>query len=186
MKTIARYLLQLLIIALPGLGNANINVGIGKTNITPPIGTSSAGYVERKGEGMHGVHDSLLAIALFIDNGEKQLALCSVDHLGFIYKIVQEVTQKIHAHSELKRWKVFIASPHTHSGGGSYLNIPGLGASLAGIYSLQTTQFYMDQTAEAIFQAYHHQVPVRLGIGYRKAKDLSRYRGLWPKNHLMI
>ncbi len=182
MKPIARYLLLLLIIALPNFGNATINVGVGKTNITPPIGTPSAGYTDRNGEGMQGVHDPLLAIALFIDNGEKQLALCSVDHLGFTYEMVQEITQKVHAHPELQGCEIFVASSHTHSGGGAHLNIPLVGASLAGTYSPQTTEFYIDQTVEAICQAYHHQVPAKLGIGYGKAKDLSQYRGLWPKN----
>ncbi len=180
MKYIARSLFLLL--ALPTIIFANINVGIGKADITPSIGTPSAGYTERKGEGMQGIHDPLLAIALFIDNGEKQIALCSVDHLGFTYEMVQEITQKIHSHPELKGCEIFIASSHTHSGGGAYLNIPVLGASLAGTYSPQTTQFYIDQTVEAILQAYHHQVPAKLGTGYGKAKTLSQYRGLWPKD----
>lgn len=182
MKTIACYLLLLLIIAIPNLGNANISVGIGKTNITPPIGTPSAGYTERKGDGMQGIHDPLLAIALLIDNEEKQIVLCSVDHLGFTYEMVQEITQKIHAHSELKGCEIFIASSHTHSGGGAHLNIPILGASLAGTYSPQTTQFYIDQTVEAILQAFHHQIPAKIGIGYGRAETLSQYRGLWPKD----
>lgn len=180
MKYIARSLFLLL--ALPTIIFANINVGIWKADITPSIGTPSAGYTERKGEGMQGVHDPLLAIALFIDNGEKQIVLCSVDHLGFTYEMVQEITQKIHTHPELKGCEIFIASSHTHSGGGAYLNIPVLGASLAGTYSPQITQFYIDQTVEAILQAYHHQVPAKLGIGYGKAKTLSQYRGLWPKD----
>lgn len=182
MKIVTRYLLLLLIVAIPTLGNATINVGIGKSNITPPIGTPSAGYTERKGEGMQGIHDPLLAIALFIDNGEKQLALCSVDHLGFTYEMVQEIIQKVHVHPELKECEIFIASSHTHSGGGAYLNIPGIGATLAGTYNPQTTQFYIDQTVEAILQAYHHQVSAKIGIGYGKTKDLSHYRGLWPKD----
>lgn len=182
MKTAARYLLLLLIVAIPTLSNAAINVGIGKTDITPPIGTPSAGYTERKGEGMQGIHDPLLAIALFIDNEEKQIVLCSVDHLGFTYEMVQEITKKIHTHTELKGCEIFIASSHTHSGGGAYLNIPVLGASLAGTYSPQTTQFYIDQTVEAIHQAYYHQIPAKIGIGYEKAETLSQYRGLWPKD----
>ena len=180
MKYLARCLFFLL--ALPTIIFANINVGIGKTDITPSIGTPSAGYTERKGEGMQGVHDPLLAIALFIDNGEKQITLCSVDNLGFTYEMVQEITQKIHTHPELEGCEIFISSSHTHSGGGAYLNIPVPGASLAGTYSPQTTQFYIDQTVEAILQAYHHQVPAKLGIGYGKAKTLSQYRGLWPKD----
>jgi hypothetical protein len=94
MKTVARYLLLLFVVAIPTLGTVAINVGIGKTNITPPISTPSAGYTERKGEGMQGVHDSLLAIALFIDNEEKQLVLCSVDHLGFTYEMVLDALSK--------------------------------------------------------------------------------------------
>lgn len=180
MQHIARFLFLLL--ALPAIMFAHINVGIGKTDITPSIGTPSAGYKARKGEGMQGVHDPLLAIALFIDNGEKQIALCSVDHLGFTYEMAQEITQKAHAYPELKKCEIFIASSHTHSGGGAYLNIPVLGASLAGTYSPQTTQFYIDQTVEAILEAYHHQIPAKLGIGYGKAKTLSQYRGLWPKD----
>lgn len=180
MEHIARCLFFL--IALPTIIFANINVGIGKTDITPSIGTPSAGYTERKGEGMQEVHDPLLSIALFIDNGERQIALCSVDHLGFTYEMVQEIIQKIHSYPELKECEVFIGSSHTHSGGGSYLNIPVLGASLAGTYNPQTTQFYIDQTVEAILQAYHHQTPAKLGIGYGKAKTLSQYRGLWPED----
>ncbi len=182
MKTIACYLLLLFFVAIPTDGNSALNVGVGKTNITPHFSTPSAGYTERKGEEMQGTHDPLLAIALFIDNGEKKIVLCSVDHLGFTYEMVQEITKKIHIHPELKGCEIFIASSHTHSGGGAYLNIPGLGASLAGTYNPQTTQFYTDQTAEAILQAYHHQVPAKLGIGYGKAKILSQYRGLWPKD----
>lgn len=170
------------ILMLGNLSFGGIKVGIGKTDITPPIGTPSAGYTERKGEGMQGVHDPLLTIALFIDNGEKQLVLCSVDHLGFTYEMVQEISQKVHAHPELKGCEIFIASSHTHSGGGAYLNIPILGASLAGTYNPQITQLYIDQTAESILQAYCHQIPAKVGIGYGKAKTLSHYRGLWPKD----
>lgn len=183
MKYVTRCLFFL--IALPTIIFANINVGIGKADITPPTGTPSAGYAERKGEGMQGVHDPLLAIALYIDNGKKPIVLCSVDHLGFPYEMVQEIIKKIHSHSELKGCEIFIASSHTHSGGGAYLNIPVLGASLAGTYNPQTTQFYIDQTVEAILQAYNHQVPAKIGIGYGKAKALSQYRGTWPKDIIL-
>jgi hypothetical protein len=157
MKAVARYLFFLIVIAVPTISFANVNIGIGKAGITPPIGTPSAGYTERKGEGMQGVHDPLLAIALFIDNGEKQIVLCSVDHLGLTYEMVQEITEKIHAYPKLKACEIFIASSHTHSGGGAYLNIPILGASLAGTYDLDTTEFYINKTADAVLQAYHNR-----------------------------
>lgn len=49
--------------------SSELHVGLGKTNITPLIGTPSAGYAERKGEGMEGVHDPLQSKVLFDDKG---------------------------------------------------------------------------------------------------------------------
>lgn len=182
MQILFYFCFVLCLLVLPSLGMATPYAGIGKTEITPPLGTPSAGYNERKGEGMEGVHDPLLAIALFIDNGEKKIVFCSVDHLGFTYEMVQEITKKIHNHPQLKECEIFVASSHTHSGGGAYLNIPLIGASLAGTYSEKTTQFYIDKTCDAILQAYKNQIPAKVGIGYGEAASLSQYRGTWPEN----
>lgn len=180
MGTFRRGLLLLLAIIIPTLCCAALNVGIGKADITPAIGTPSAGYAERKGEGMQGVHDPLLAIALFIDNGEKQIILCSVDHLGFTHEMVQDIIQQVHAVPQLKQSEIYIASSHTHSGGGAYLNIPLLGEGLAGPYNSEVTKFYVGRTVEAILQASQNLIPAKFGIGYGKAENLSTYRGLWP------
>lgn len=47
---------------------AAVQVGFGKTGITPTIGTLSAGYSDRKGKGMEDIHDPLLAIALYLES----------------------------------------------------------------------------------------------------------------------
>ena len=180
MKTIIRCLFFLFILITPILGSTALNVGIGKTDITPPIGTPSAGYMERNGEGMQGIHDPLLAIALFIDNGEEKIVFCSVDHFGFTYQMVQEIIQQVHREPLLVQCEIYIASSHTHSGGGAFLNIPLVGESLAGTYSPDVTKFYIEKTVEAIVQASQNPIPAKIGIGYGKAEDLSKYRGLWP------
>jgi len=180
MKNLCRNLFLIFVCINPVLGNAVLNVGIGKTEITPAIGTPSAGYADRNGEGMQGVHDPLLAIALFIDNDEKQIVLCSVDHLGFTYEMVQEITQQARALPQLKQCEIYIASSHTHSGGGAYLNIPVLGESLAGRYDPEARHLYVKKTAEAIIQASQNAIPSKIGFGYTKAQDLSQYRSSWP------
>lgn len=180
MKAILRCLFFLLLLIKPALGAAALTVGIGKTDITPPAGTPSAGYAERKGQGMQGTHDPLSAIALFIDNGEKKIVLCSVDHLGFTYEMVQEISRQVQSQPELAKCEIYIASSHTHSGGGAYLDIPLLGASLAGTYSPEVTSFYIEQTIDAIIQASKNPVPAKIGIGYGNVDGLSQYRGLWP------
>jgi hypothetical protein len=165
----------------PIFGSA-LSVGIGKTDITPPIGTPSAGYMERKGAGMEGVHDPLQAIALFIDNGEKQIAFCSVDNLGFNYEMIQAVINRVHQ-AGLERCEVYVGSSHTHSGGGGYLNIPVIGPALAGAYDAELTEFYIEKTSRAIIEASQTAIEGKIGIGYGKCREnLSKYRGKWPEN----
>ncbi len=170
----------LLIFLFPLLGNAAILAGIGKSDITPPKGTPSAGYSERQGKGMEGTHDPLLAIALFLDNGEKKIIFCSVDHLGFPYDMTQEIIQKVKKTPSLKDCEVYIGSSHSHSAGGAYLNIPLLGKSLAGDYNPDMTAFYIQGTVDACVKASQNTIPVKLGIGYGYAEDLSKYRGTYP------
>lgn len=179
MKTSAIILL-LFISLLPAFSFASLQVGVSKADLTPPIGTPSAGYMERHGQGMKGVHDPLEAISLFIDNGEKKMALCSVDHLGFTYEMVQEICQKVHQELGLEQCEIYIGSSHTHSGGGAYLNIPTLGKTIAGPFNQAVTQLYIDRTVEAIIKSSQDTVPAKIGIGYGKAENLSRYRAMWP------
>lgn len=179
MRFFSRFLFCLTLL-VSALSHATLYVGLGKMEITPAIGTPSAGYTDRQGAGMEGMHDPLLAIALFIDNGEKQLVLCSVDHLGFTHEMVQEITRQVHAVPELKSCEIYIASSHTHSGGGAYLNIPLVGESLAGAYNAEITAFYVTQTVKAILQASQDLKPAKIGIGYGEAQELSKYRASWP------
>ena len=157
---------------------ASLMVGVSKEEITPPINSPSAGYA--RNANMIEVHDPLWAMALFIDNGEKQIVLCSVDHLGFNYEMVQKVIEEVHLEEGLSNCEIYIASSHTHSGGGGYLNIPELGEQLAGPYDPNLVELYVKQTAKAIIQACKKPNLAKIGIGYGKAENISQYRGTWP------
>lgn len=181
MKFFYRAVFFLIAAIMPVLGNT-LEVGVGKADITPTMGTPSAGYTDRKGEGMEGIHDPLLAIALFIDNGDKKIVFCSVDHLGFTSEMVQEITKQVHADPVLSESEIYIGSSHTHSGGGAYLNIPFVGASLAGAFDAKVTDFYVQRTVEAIFKASRNTIQGQIGIGYGHIEGLNSYRGSWPKD----
>lgn len=180
MKILILKVFSLISLFAPTLALSALLVGIGKVEITPPIGTPSAGYAERKGEGMEGVHDPLLAIALFIDNGEKKIVLCSVDHLGYPYEMVQKIREKVQSHSDLSDSEIYIGSSHTHSGGGGYLNIPVLGEILAGSFDATIADLYIEKTSEAIIQASRSTKKAKIGIGYGNVDNVTTYRGIWP------
>ncbi|MBS0621592.1 MAG: neutral/alkaline non-lysosomal ceramidase N-terminal domain-containing protein [Verrucomicrobia bacterium] len=167
---------------MPTLVGATVYVGIGKADITPSMGTPSAGYADRRGEGMEGMHDPLKATALLIDNGEKKVVLCSVDHLGFTHAMVKQVIARVQEEGALEECDIYIGSSHTHSGGGAYLDLPLLGERLAGAYDSRIAKFYVEKTAEAIVQATQALIPAKVGIGYGKAEAISQYRGGFPPN----
>jgi hypothetical protein len=167
-----------IIFFFPAFGHC-LEVGLGRSSITPPIGTPSAGYAERKGMGMQGVHDPLEARALLIDNGSKRIVLCGVDNLGFPYELIQKVVDKVH--TSLPELEIYIGSSHTHSGGGAFLNIPVVGEMLAGKYQEEIAQFYINGMVKAILDADKNRKTAKIGIGYGHVKEgLSIFRSSWP------
>ncbi len=174
--------LALFMSGLAAAAGAELRVGTGLGDITPPIGTPSAGYGNRRGAGMTGVHDRLLATAMLIDNGERPIALVGVDHLGFTYEMVQQVRQAVADDPLLSRTEIYVGSSHTHAGGGAFLNVPGIGETLAGKYDPAAVKVYVDGTAEALRKAAGELKPARVGLGYGRLEGLNGYRGDWPPN----
>ncbi|MBI2431683.1 MAG: neutral/alkaline non-lysosomal ceramidase N-terminal domain-containing protein [Candidatus Hydrogenedentes bacterium] len=166
-----------------GMASAELRAGAAQVDITPPAGTPSAGYGARMGKGMEGVHDPLLATALVLDNGVKQVALVvGVDHLGMGKAMVDGVREQVQANPALAQCELFLGSSHTHSGGGAYLNLPGIGDRLAGQFDQAIYQSYIDGAAKAVLQAVEHLQPAKLGVGYGAVDGLNSYRGDWPPN----
>lgn len=165
---------------MPVISFASIKVGVGQRDITPPTGTPSAGCFERK-EGMRGIHDPLLAVAMVIDNGEKLIAFCSVDHMGFLHEMTEEVKRQVHSRPFLAKCEIFIGASHTHSGGGGYLNLPGLGELIAGPYDPNLVKLCVEGAANAIIQAGENLQPAKIGVGYGQVRGLTTYGGVYPK-----
>ena len=172
--------LLLLLVAAPTL--AELQAGVGIADITPPLGTPSAGYGDRRGAGMEAVHDPLLATAVAIDDGETRVVLVGVDHLGYDHEMVDAVVAAVADRAGGDAVEIFLGSSHTHAGGGAYLDIPGLGEVLAGKFDPTARQLYVDGAAEAVVAALASLEPARIGVGYGRAEGLSRYRGDWPPN----
>lgn len=159
-----------------------LRAGAAQVEITPPTGTPSAGYGNRMGRGMEGVHDPLLATALVLDNGEKMIAFVGVDHLGFGEAMVRAVKEAVHANTNTATCEVYLGSSHTHAGGGAYLDIPGLGEILAGKFDPKIYQSYIDGAIRAVLDAAQNMVAAKAGVGYGHARNLNGYRGDWPPN----
>ena len=156
---------------------AQLVAGVGKAEITPPVGTPLAGYGARAGKPSTGVHDPTEARALIIDNGVEKVAFVSVDHLGYDHAMVERIRSIASAATEIKPDRIFVMSSHTHAGGGAYLEIFPI---LAGRYDPKIRAFYEERAAEAIVRANRDLKPARIAVGAGEARGISRFRSKWP------
>lgn len=148
---------------VPAQATTELRAGAGIGDITPPVGTPSAGYGDRLGQGMTGIHDPLLATAVAIDNGTKRIVVVGVDHLGYDAGMVAEVVAQVRNKSGDVAVEIYLSSSHTHAGGGAYLDIPGLGTTLAGKFDPTARQLYIDGAADAVLAALGSLRPARFG-----------------------
>ncbi len=158
-----------------------VQVGVGVADLTPPIGTPSAGYGARRDAGMEGIRDPLLATALVIDKDGKRVVFCSVDHLGFDTGMVDEVRAVLHSRKGFEGAELLLGSSHTHSGGGAYLNLTPVGPMLAGAFNPDVRKFYIDQAIEACVRAGQEMCQAKIGIGYGQTVGLTHFRSKWPE-----
>ena len=91
-----------------------LKVGLGKVNITPPIGTSIPGYFEdRKAIG---IHDELYAKSIIFNNGEKEVLIISCDLIGLEQETILEIKDRINKEMNISRENIVIHTTHTHTG----------------------------------------------------------------------
>jgi neutral/alkaline ceramidase-like enzyme len=164
-------------LAVTASGQGKLTAGVGRADITPPVGTPLAGYGARMGRGATGVHDATEARALVIANGAKKIVFLSVDHLGYDHGMVERIREIVSKAAGIAPDCVFVMSSHTHAGGGAYLEIF---PALAGKYDPRMRAFYEDRAAEAIIAANKNMKPARIAIGAGQAHGISRFRSSWP------
>jgi hypothetical protein len=170
------------LISIPQIGSGNVYVGLGQCDMTPKIGTPSAGYRAREGAGMTSIHDPLMSSTILLKTENKLIALCGVDNLGFTHDMVKKVISAVKGTPGLESCEVYLGFSHTHSGGGAFLNFPPVGELLAGKYDPDIAQFYIDCVIKSIVDARQNLHPAKVGFGYTKLPSLVRYRSTWPEN----
>ncbi|MFL6212547.1 MAG: neutral/alkaline non-lysosomal ceramidase N-terminal domain-containing protein [Blastocatellia bacterium] len=178
-RTIVAITLLILCGALSVNAQSKLMAGVGKADITPPIGTPLAGYGGRLGRPSVGVHDPTEARALVIDNGAEKIAFVSVDHLGFDHGMVERVRELAAKATNIAPDHIFVMSSHTHSGGGAFLELFPI---LAGRYDAQIRDAYSERTARAVIAANQAMRAARIAIGAGEARGISRFRSSWPPN----
>jgi len=105
--------------------NTQLRLGIGKVDITPPLGVDLSGYVARRGTS-RGIHDRLYSKAVCFEQGDKRILLIANDILSIGLNLSSEVKRLIQKKLDFPGENVIITATHTHSGPAT-INLKGCG-----------------------------------------------------------
>ncbi len=138
-----------------------LQAGVAKSNITPPLGGSMYGYGARGSNVSAGVHDPIFAKAIVLSDGTKKLAVVTLD-LGSmprestlnIRKLVQDATDID---------TVLLVASHTHSAPSLVAGFPNQDSPYIG--ELES------KIAEAIAAANDKLQPATIGVGWGRAEE---------------
>ncbi|MCA9213338.1 MAG: neutral/alkaline non-lysosomal ceramidase N-terminal domain-containing protein [Planctomycetales bacterium] len=94
---------------------ADLQIGISRIDITPTVDRDHVVYIAGYGWNRKatGVHDPLYARSIVLSDGQKRIALVSVDVVGLQYPLVQRIRAAIPKHDFDY---VMISSSHNHEG----------------------------------------------------------------------
>ena len=99
---------------------ATLDAGVGRSDVTPPTGFATMGYVRSDAVG-RGQHTRLFARAIVLREGGRKLALVTTD-LGFTPGgLVVEVAQLVKGRGFSER-NIIVSASHTHSAPAGYAN----------------------------------------------------------------
>jgi hypothetical protein len=94
-----------------------MKIGFSKIDITPPIFTcSNGGIVYKTTETHKGVHDSLFARAIFLDDGNTCAVMVSMDLLSILKSSVIKIKKMIKEYCEISEQNIILHTTHQHSG----------------------------------------------------------------------
>ena len=146
---------------------AQIEVGVARADITPPLGGSLYGYGARGTNTSTGIHDRLYAKALVLRAADTRVALVTLDLGSFGRSHTQAVRDLVAERTGIDH--VLVAASHTHSAPRFMPDFPE--PARPWLPELEKT------IAEVVISASQNLLPARLGVASASA-DLCHNRRL--------
>jgi len=91
-----------------------LRAGVAISDITPPVGHRMSGYFTERFS--TGVHDALLAKALYLEQGEARFALVVGDLIGVPARLTATVRRRVAARTGIPPANLVVAATHCHTG----------------------------------------------------------------------
>ncbi len=169
-------LLSTLLLVLPQAGFAQLQAGVAQANVTPPIGSLMYGYGARGQNVSEGVHDSLYARALVLNDGNTKLAIVTLDLGTITRENTTNVRNIVREHTEIEH--ILLAVSHSHSTPRPVPDFPS--AENPWIREME------HKIAEAIVEADKNRVPARIGVGLGEVREGHNRRMIHTNGKLVM
>ncbi len=150
---------------------STLRVGVGRTDVTPPLGTQLGGYPvqDRPAES---IHDPLHSTALVLSQDAQKAAIISLDWLSIDEEDTAIVRQGVYEQTGIKPANVTVCAIQTHTAANTVTYV-GWGDKEAHYISQAVPKI-----VESVVQADKQLSPVRVGIGTTKSKVGVCRRGI--------
>ncbi len=135
-----------------------LHAGVGRTTLTPPLGTPLIGYGGRE-RGTDSIRDDIYATSLVLSDGDTTVALVTCDLCALPIQQVRYVQQLIEERTGIPPAHVMINTSHAHSGPLTTFNEETPESVRQVVVAL------LDAIAESVVQAVAALVPCRLSAG---------------------
>ena len=164
------FLIPLFVVLVTAPARAQLEVGVARTDVTPPTGGQMYGYGTRGENTATGVHDPLHARALVAFDGRTKIALVTLD-LGYVDTVLtKRVRAAVDAAIGLEG--VLLMASHTHSGPRFVPNVPSA--------AVPFFDDLVDAISGAVVTADAARQPARLAAGWGRLEEGHNRRKVQP------
>ncbi|MEM7343600.1 MAG: neutral/alkaline non-lysosomal ceramidase N-terminal domain-containing protein [Chloroflexota bacterium] len=148
--------------------SSQLLAGVGRVNITPPIGVDLTG-TSRRWAPANGIHQDLFATCLVLSTGEDSIALIDCDLLGIPDPTAAEWRARVGAIIGSDGSHVLLACTHTHHGPATSIHMPKIGGD--------QTQFRDEELAYLANLGYQLESAARLAVAQLQPARLAAGSG---------
>ncbi|MBI2435306.1 MAG: neutral/alkaline non-lysosomal ceramidase N-terminal domain-containing protein [Candidatus Hydrogenedentes bacterium] len=152
---------------------AALEAGTAKVEITPPVGTPLNGFGDRLGRSSLAVHDPLWARALYLTDGETQVALVNTD-LCMINRELRDRVLEL-TPTGIPRENIILTATHTHNGPGAMHRYLPL-RIVSGGFNPEILEATARSISQAVRTALENKRRAAIGYGVGKQQVLSQNR----------
>lgn len=144
------------------LPKAHFNIGFAKESITPIQRVATAGYGNRRGKLIEGIHDSVFVRTMVVQTRTSRVAIVTAD-LQIVPPTVVEVLKKRLPEIGFTLDNTYLGATHTHNSVGNWAK--GAITLIYGEYKDSIVNFIADQIIISIQRASENTLPATLKAG---------------------